>query len=256
MINIMSDKNASALETGKSLLVGYLLAGYPEKEDFLKLISKCETRGIDIFEIGFPSKDPCKDGEIIRNAHLMVDDSVRWEESYWSDIRKAVKQPIWVMGYKSDLIESGFYKMLARKQLIDALVIPDMSFDEHQELALEVAPHKVDVVGFVNPEMNDAELEKCFANTALVYQQLYSGPTGMTVIADDFEETIKKASRHKHVKVFAGFGINTPQRAAQLLNKGFDGVIVGTAMIKNLNHSEQQLLKFVHDLAVAAREVV
>ncbi|HYE09520.1 MAG TPA: tryptophan synthase subunit alpha [Patescibacteria group bacterium] len=254
MINIVSKRNLHVIQNEKKLLVGYLLAGYPQKDSFLKVITNCETAGVDIFELGFPSSDPSSDGEVIKKAHQMVDTSVCSDVNYWNSIRSAVTKPIWVMAYKKDLIDTGFYKTLAEKRLIDALVIPDISFKERQELGAELAPYGVDIVGFVNPEMKDIELEECFSNTALVYQQLYSGPTGMSVISDDFGKILHKARRHKSIKVFAGFGISTPQRVNQLLNDGFDGVIIGTAMINKLNDSVQDLITFINELTATTKK--
>lgn len=254
MKRIVSKRNIDVIEDGKKLLVGYLLAGYPQKESFLKLLTNCEAAGVDIFEIGFPSLDPSNDGEVIQKAHQMVDEVVCSDVSYWAEIRKAVSKPIWVMGYKSDLITTGFYRILAQMELIDALVIPDISFQERQKLSEELAVHGVDIVGFVNPEMQEAELEECFSNTALVYQQLYTGPTGMSVETDNYTEILGKASKYKNTKVFAGFGISTPQRVNQLLNSGFDGAIVGTAMIKKLNASEDELIAFIKELTASVEK--
>jgi tryptophan synthase alpha chain len=250
---ILAKHNIDAIKDGKRLLVGYLVAGYPGKESFLNLISKCEAAGVDIFEIGFPSADPASDGEVIRNAHQMVDPTICSNADYWGLIRKSITKPIWLMGYKKDLIDTGFYRVLAEKGLIDALVIPDMSCDERISMGDELSKFGVDVVGFVNPEMPDRELEMCFESTAIVYQQLYAGPTGMSVEVDDFEGILKKGRTYKHVKVFAGFGISTPERVSYLLKSGFDGVIMGTAMIKKLNDSEKVLLDFIKELNSAAK---
>lgn len=254
MKTIVSKRNINAAKDGKKLLVGYLLAGYPQKESFLKLITNCEAAGVDIFEIGFPSADPSNDGKIIQEAHHMVDDSVCNDANYWMAIRSAVTKPIWVMAYKDDLIDTGFYRILAQKELIDALVIPDINLKERQKLSEELSVYGVDIVGFVNPEMQNADLEECFSNTALIYQQLYSGPTGLPVVSDDYTRILNKARKYKNIKVFAGFGISTPQRVNQLLKSGFDGVIVGTAMIKKLNDSEQELLAFIKELTASTKK--
>lgn len=254
MNKIVSKRNINITKDRKKLLVGYLLAGYPRKEHFLKLVADCEASGMDIFEIGFPSMDPSNDGEIIQKAHRMVDGSVCSDINYWMSIRSAITKPIWVMAYKRDLIDTGFYLILAQKGLIDALVIPDISFQERQKLSEELSACGVDIVGFVNPEMQDAELEECFSNTALVYQQLYAGPTGLSVVSDNYAGILNKARKYKNIKVFAGFGISTPQRVSQLLKSGFDGVIVGTAMIKKLNDSELELIAFVKELAASTKK--
>jgi tryptophan synthase alpha chain len=251
---ILAKRNVEVIKDGKKLLVGYLVAGYPGKEAFLEIISKCEVAGVDIFEIGFPSADPSSDGEVIRNAHQMVDPSICRDEHYWEMVRRNISKPIWLMGYKKDLIDTGFYRVLAEKGLIDALVIPDMNCEEHINLGNETGKYGVDVVGFVNPEMTDSELEICFESTALVYQQLYAGPTGMSVETDDYKDILYKGRMYKHVKVFAGFGISTPERVNQLISSGFDGVIMGTAMIKKLNDSEDELMDFIKELNSAAKK--
>lgn len=254
MNTILASRNFNLIKPENKLLVSYLLGGYPDKESFLKLMRKCDAAGVDIFEIGFPSSNPYSDGEVIKKAHSMVDASICRDESYWKAVRKATSKPIWLMAYKSDLIETGFYKTLAEKGLIDALVIPDMNFEEHQRLGEELSKYKVDVVGFINPNMKDKEIEKCFMDTAIVYQQLYAGPTGMAIKTDDFEDTLRKGLSYRHVSIFAGFGISTAERVRHLLGSGFHGVIIGTAMIKKLNVSEEALIDFIKELKAAVKK--
>jgi tryptophan synthase alpha chain len=253
MIEIASVRNRKALEKGR-LAVGYLLAGFPQKDSFLEILACCEAAGLDIFEIGYPSDNPVADGEVIRQAHASADLSVSTDISYWKRIRESVDRPVWVMAYKKDLIDTGFYKALARDGLADALVIPDATYEQRCSLLNEMKPMGIDVLGFVNPDMDIAEQEACFEDFALVYQQLYSGPTGMTVVTDNYRESLMRARKHKHLRVFAGFGIATPERAAQLLEDGFDGVVIGTAMMSKLNTSKEVLASFVEELGAAVRK--
>ena len=253
MIGIASERNRAAVEKGR-LTVGYLLAGFPQKDSFLDIISGCESAGLDVFEIGYPSDDPVADGEIIRQAHALVDISVRKDISYWKKIRNTVNKPIWVMAYKKDLIDSGFYKTLAQDGLADAFVIPDATYEQRLELLYELKPQGMDVLGFVNPDMDRDEQEACFENFTLVYQQLYSGPTGLSVVTDDYAETLARARMHNNLYVFAGFGISTCERAAQLIESGFDGVIIGTAMMSKLNTSQDELISFVKELGAAVKK--
>ena len=142
---------------------------------------------------------------------------------------------------------------MAEADLADAFVIPDMTPEERYSLAGELAPLGTDVLGFTNPEMSARELEDCFDRFSLIYQQLYAGRTGMPVLAEDFDGPLSRAHTHPHVRAFAGFGISTPQRVAELLSAGFDGAIVGTALMKKLNESPEALYAFVKELKAAAR---
>ncbi|HWQ77886.1 MAG TPA: tryptophan synthase subunit alpha [Anaerovoracaceae bacterium] len=253
MTKLASERNQNCMEKGK-LAVGYLLAGYPDKEGFFDILSDCEAAGLDIFEIGYPSGDPANDGEVIRMAHKVTDLSLQTDLTYWKKIRNTVKAPIWVMAYKKDLIDTGFYRLLAQNGLTDAFVIPDITYEQRLTLQEELRPFQADVLGFAAPDMTVEEQEACFGAFPLIYQQLYSGPTGMSVEAEGYEEILARAKKHGGLRVFAGFGINSAERAAQLLDRGFDGVVVGTAMIAKLNRSKEELTVFIEELQKAVIE--
>jgi tryptophan synthase alpha subunit len=52
----------------------------------------------------------------------------------------------------------------------------------------------------------------------------------------------------------AGFGIDSADRARHLIDRGFDGVIIGTALVKALNESEETMLVLIRDISRALRE--
>ncbi|WP_308752060.1 tryptophan synthase subunit alpha [uncultured Anaerotruncus sp.] len=251
MREIVNPRNLAAVDR-PGLLVGYLLAGYPGREGFLAAAEGCEKAGLDILEVGFPAADPSSDGEVIQHAHTLADHSICRDPSYWQALRRSVDCPIWVMGYRDDLVPSGICRAMAEADAADAFVIPDMTVEERDRLAEELAPLGADVLGFTNPEMSARELEDCFDRFSLIYQQLYAGRTGMPVLAEDFGGPLSRAHTHPHVRAFAGFGISTPQRVAELLSAGFDGAIVGTALMKKLNESPEALYAFVKELKAAA----
>lgn len=243
----VSHKNRTSLKKGK-LTVGYLLAGYPDRDHFIEVLAESENAGLDIFEIGYPSEHPALDGDVIRRSHASADLSVRTDLDYWRKIRNTVKAPVWIMAYKADLIDSGFYRTLAKNGLVDAIVIPDATQECRLALLAELEPLCIDVLGFVTPEMNEKDQEYCFRNFPLIYQQLYSGPTGIPVETSGYGDILDRARKHEGLNVFAGFGIQSADRVSQLLESGFDGVIVGTAMISKLNQSKEALVAFIKEL--------
>lgn len=242
---IKSPKNHQVLKKKGQILVAYMTAGYPDRDDFYDMLQKGEKAGIDIFEIGYPAKNPMADGEIIKLAHQTIDKSISTDLSFWEKVRNAIESPIWLMAYKEDIMEQDFYLTLAREKLIDAIVIPDMTFDERLELKKKLDSYEVDVVGFISPDMEFKEVKQCLDNNTLIYQQLYSGPTGMQLTSYDYTKLLSQVKQYDDVNVFAGFGISTPERVQELLTNGFDGVIVGTAMMKKRMESLKELLRFV-----------
>jgi tryptophan synthase alpha chain len=251
MIKVKSPNNQQILKKNGHILVGYLTAGYPDKESFYETLRECEKAKIDIFEIGYPAKKPLADGEVIQQAHQAIDMTIATDLQFWQRVRNEIESPIWLMAYKDDIMENNFCLELAKEKLIDAIVIPDMTFEERQELETKLVDFEVDVVGFISPDMITEQVQQCLENTALIYQQLYAGPTGMQISSDNYSQILRLAKQYNHINIFAGFGISTPERVNELLRNGFDGVIVGTAMMKKRRNSLKELVNFVELLKEA-----
>lgn len=250
MNRIASERNRRILEQGRQL-VGYFLIGYPGREECINILKKSQDLGVTIFEIGYPAKNAAFDGQVIKDAQKVIDKAVGTDMAYWAKLRETVSQPLWVMGYSGDLVDTGEYLEIAKQGYIDTLVIPDIDFEERTRIAKEVGEYGVDVMGFLNPKSTEAEKEAYFNNFSMIYYQMYAGPTGMNVEADGYADVLERAKKYNGAKVFAGFGINTPKRAKKLIEDGFFGVIIGTEMIKRLNKSEADLYNFIKEVKSA-----
>ncbi len=231
--------------------VGYLTAGYPDEESFLRIAKRCQQEGMHIFEIGYPSLNPYSDGEVIRRAHSAVDPALRENMGFWKRLRQTVSAPIWLMGYTEDLMDTGMYRRLAEAGCVDALVIPDLEHSRRMALKAEMEPFRVEVLGFTSASAAPRENEETLHTYPIIYQQLYSGPTGMQNDSEDYQQLLSHSREVSSSHLFAGFGIGTPQRAKELLQRGFDGVIIGTAIMKRLAQSEEELYAFIRQLVEA-----
>lgn len=237
-----------------NLIVAYLLAGYPNREAFLISLKLVANAGVDIIEVGFPSANPSNDGQVIRDAHKKVDMSIQDDWVYWQKIRNAVDVPLWIMGYQSDLISNPRYEQLVSFSIADAFVIPGLDIDKNLELNEKLKSQGCETLGFVNGQMQEQSIRQVFATHRLIYVQLYVGETGCKAAQDDYEGILQIAKDYPDVYSFAGFGIDSPQRVEQLLNQGFDGVILGTAVIRHQNQSQEALFQFVHEIKSAANK--
>ena len=250
-----NDKSDKLYKKEKKLFVGYLPAAFPTREDFIRIIKNCEKEGIQIFEIGFPSSNPYSDGEVIQNAHRMIDQSIAYDLQFWREVRNSIAQPIWIMGYKDDLIKSGMYLELAKEDLYDALVVPDLNVLEQLKVQEELSKYRVDVVGFIGTEQSKEENIIVLENFPLIYQKLYSGPTGVANNSNQYLELLQEAKKVSRSLIFAGFGIGSCERARELLSSGFDGVIIGTAILSKLLISEQELYTFIKQMEQTVKGV-
>jgi len=248
-----AQRNLDVFSKKKGTLIGYLLAGYPSKLEFLDIMKKCDKSKLDIIEIGLPSLNPYADGETIRNAHIEASKLI--DVKYFAEIRKITDKPIWLMGYKLDIIETKLYLELAKKGLIDALVLPDISDTFRVSLHDEMVQYGVDVLGFVNPNMESDELRSKLENNEIVYEQLYCGPTGSENNGIEYLSMLKASLQVPNLIKIAGFGISTKEKCKELINSGFNGVVIGTEMIRKLNISEDSLIDYINEIGVELQKV-
>jgi tryptophan synthase alpha chain len=82
-----------------------------------------------------------------------------------------------------------------------------------------------------------------------LYTVSVTGTTGeRTALSDAFAGVVARAKAHTRVPVALGFGIATPEHAAQAADAGADGVIVGSRLVRAAGEAA--------DPAAAVREVV
>ena len=252
MSKVSSSRTRQALHCAGRLLVGYLLAGYPSRDGFLEALKCSVDAGLDMVEIGFPSRNPSNDGAVIRAANQAADLSIMDDMDYWNTIRKTIQVPLWIMGYNEELIDTPRCLRLAKAGIADGFVLPELSAKERLLLNEQLEPYGCDVLGFVNPKTSFEDAENCYQNHALVYLQLHLGQTGTKIEQDEFEPLLKLAKERPGVSVFAGFGIDTRERVISLLDKGFDGAIVGTAIVRKQSEALDSLKTYIRHLKSGA----
>lgn len=246
----------------EGLLIGYLVSGDPDPETSLQFIKDGVEAGIDIVELGIPSTEPKLDGPIIQRGHQRAiangTDSTEVIVEQCRTIRNTINNPIWVMGYKTEVVDSGLYVQLAEQGLIDALVLPDCSLEEQARIESEVSGHGVDVVRFVNGGMDDELMRKATEGSSIIYAQSYTGATGSSEAKDDSLAELGKRTREflPDGMLVAGFGLRNPDNVTGVMTSGFDGAVVGTAFVSRLEHGEKNsFIQFIADMKQATKHV-
>lgn len=248
MSRIYSERMKACVEHNCHTLVGYITAGYPDQETFFEILKGCCKRGLSILEVGFPSEDPYVDGEVIKKAHKQVGTALCRDMEFWRRLRREISIPIWLMGYKKDLLGTGVYREMAEENLYDVLVISDTGIQERIGLKEELKEYGIDVAGFISNDDSFHEVADSRREFHIIYQKLYTGPTGEKNNSSDYGELLDYSQMSHQNLIFGGFGITSGSRAKELLDRGFDGVIIGTEMMRRMNRSKEDLYKFVEEL--------
>jgi tryptophan synthase alpha chain len=235
----MSDQIARAFaEHGKAAaLMPYLMGGFPSLEGSRAIGEACLDHGGDVLELGVPYSDPLADGPVIQaagaqalRAGATLDGVLGVGEAL------AQRAPVVLMAYTNLILARGPERLagqLAERGLA-GLIVPDLPLEESEEVLAACDDAGIALVPLVAPTTPDERLGAIGAQArGFLYTVSVTGITGeRTALADRFAEVVARAAAHTEVPVALGFGISTPEQAAQAAAAGADGVIVGSRLVR------------------------
>ncbi len=229
-------KIKSAFENKKAF-IAYLSAGDPDLETTEKLIYEMEKNGADLIEIGIPFSDPVAEGPVIQEADLRALKSGTTTEKIFDmveRIRPNVKIPLVFLTYCNSIFGYGTEKFTQKCEQIgiDGLIVPDVPYEEREELAPFCEKHNIDLIALVAPTSEERVYKIAKASQGFLYIVSSLGVTGVRdKIETDIEGIVKAAKSVSDIPCAIGFGISTPEQAEEMC-KYADGVIIGSAIVK------------------------
>jgi tryptophan synthase alpha chain len=249
-------------QKGQKALITYLTAGDPDLEMTADLVLAAEENGADIIELGIPFSDPLADGPVIQKASLRALNSgttVSGILGCIKNIRTKTQIPIAVMTYYNPIHRYGLkeFAVHAKEAGVDGLIVPDLPYEEGEELYALAKDEGLETILFVAPTSTTERIKKTAElSTGFIYCVSLTGVTGPR---DDLQTGVRELiSRIKDCTdkpVALGFGISHPEQARRAAEMA-DGVIVGSAIVKMIGEKRgEELLKdvgsFVRELKKA-----
>jgi len=203
----------------------YLMAG-PETP---ALAEAAVAGGADLLEIGFPFSDPLADGPVIRLAGeraLARGMRTRACLECLAEVRARVAVPLIPMTYASLLEAWGYARFWADARAAGAtsLIVAD--------LPVEAAP-ELPRVQLVAPTSSDERIALAAERTdGWLYLVSLTGTTGARAsLSSQLSGLVERVRALTEVPVLAGFGIATPEQAAEAAALA-DGVVVGSKAVE------------------------
>ena len=232
----------TAAARGEPALVAFMTAGVPStarfREDLLAVAA-----GADVVEIGVPFTDPMADGMTIQRssqAALKQGVSLRWILEQLDSMQRPAA-PLVLMSYLNPLLQYGYDRLAndASAAGVCGFIVPDLPFDEGDELRAALAATGVALVQMVTPVTTDERLARiCATSEGFVYAVTMTGTTGKSVAApDSVLAYLERVTAASPVPVCAGFGIRTREQVAKLRGH-VAGVVVGSALVEALERGE------------------
>jgi tryptophan synthase alpha chain len=233
------DARFAALKKEKrAALITFITAGDPDPETSAAVLAGLPKAGADIIELGMPFSDPMADGPAIQLAGqraLASGMSLRRTLQLVRDFRAGDDAtPIILMGYYNPIYIYGVDAFLkdAVEAGVDGLIVVDLPPEMDEELCLPALAAGVNFIRLATPTTDDKRLPTVLKNTSgFVYYVSLTGITGMAIANyDAVGQAVARIKRHTSLPVAVGFGVKTPENAADIA-RAADGVVVGTALI-------------------------
>ncbi len=263
---------AALRREGRGALIPFLEAHDPDLATSMAILRGLPAAGADLIEIGVPFTDPMADGPTIQRAAqraLKAGGSLRGALSMVREFRRDDDEtPVVLMGYYNPIFSHGAERFCAEASAAgaDGLIVVDVPPEEADEIEPHARANGLDLIRLVAPTTDEARMPRVLAGTSgFVYYVSIAGITGTrTATAGHLAEAVPRVRRHTDLPVAIGFGIRTPQQAAEAVRVA-DAAVVASALIDTLAagldedgrarpETARQVLDHVRALADAVRE--
>jgi len=259
---------AALRDEGRAGLITFLTAGDPDEERAMAILRGLPGAGADVIELGMPFTDPMADGPSIQAAGLRAlaaGQTMKRTLAMVAAFRRGDDEtPVVLMGYYNPIYIYGVDRFLedALAAGVDGLIVVDLPPEEDEELCLPALAAGINFVRLATPTTDDRRLPAVLRNTSgFVYYVSITGITGAgAATATSVAEAVSRLRRHTDLPVAVGFGIRTPEQAAEVARVA-DAAVVGSALVdrvagalENGGDAGAAVLSLVADLAKGVRE--
>ena len=238
---------------GKKALIPYIMAGDPDLATTEALVPALEESGADLIELGVPFSDPVADGPVIQKAAeraLRQKTSLRAVLGLVRSLRRRTQIPLVLMTYYNPIHQYGGERFAEEAAAcgVDGVIIPDMPPEEAGPWLAAAHPRGLATIFLLAPTSTRERIRlvsRC--STGFIYYVSLTGITGAALKSvSEVRDKIRIIRQESRRPVAVGFGISTPDQAAQLA-RWADGVIVGSAVVRLIASSleDPHLVKIV-----------
>ena len=228
----------SKLSKENKLFIPFIVCGDPDVETTKEIVLSCVKAGADVIELGIPFSDPMAEGPVIMNAYdraIKAGTTTTKVINMLSEIRTQVDIPLVFMTYANVVYayKSGIEDFVkeAAAAGIDALILPDVSFEDKAEFSDICDRYNVDFISLIAPSSEDRIEMIAREAKGFLYCVSSLGVTGVRENIDtDIDSMIQRVRKVSQIPCAIGFGISTPKQAKLMADKA-DGVIVGSGIV-------------------------
>lgn len=245
----------------KKAFIPFITGGDPNLEVTKKLLIAMQEAGADLIEIGIPFSDPIAEGVVIQAADERALAAGCTTDKLFDTV-KAVQDemnvPIVFMTYVNPIFAYGKRKFMKRcvECGIAGVIVPDLPFEEKEELAESCREYGVELVSLIAPTSHDRIRMIAKEAEGFLYCVSSLGVTGVrSEITTNVEDMIDKVREVTDIPCAVGFGIAAPEQAERMAAVS-DGAIVGSAIVKIIAQYGEECVPYVKEYVKKMKDAV
>jgi tryptophan synthase alpha chain len=232
---------ARARDDSRAAQIPNVAAGDPSPASCVPVMLALVQAGADVIELGVPFSDPMADGPVIQRASERA-------LAHGMDLRRVLEMvqafrqtdrttPLVLMGYLNPIEQMGVahFAAAAATAGVDGVLTVDLPFDEEPAHAAALKAAGLDSIFLLAPTSGPERARAVAAQASgFLYYVSVRGVTGAgKVDLADVQAQVQALKNHTTLPVGVGFGVRTPQAAAQIASFA-DAVVVGSAVIEHI----------------------
>lgn len=216
-----------------------------------------------MIEIGIPFSDPTAEGVVIQDANIRALKNGMTTDKAFDVVRRVREKsqvPLAFMTYANPVFHYGYDRFFTKcEELgVDAIIIPDMPFEEKAEMEEPANAHNVALISMIAPTSEERIQMIAKEAKGFIYVVSSMGVTGVrSEIKTDLGAIVESIRKVTDVHCAIGFGISTPEQAKAMASVS-DGSIVGSAIVKIIakygTEAAPELYKYVKSMKDAVGE--
>lgn len=247
----------------RAAFMPFVTAGDPDLAFTRELLPIVAEAGADLVEVGFPFSDPIADGPVIQASYTRALEKHLKLTDLFAMLKEVTGRPAW----KMPLVAMASYSLLFKKgpaAFIDTAkavglsgaVVPDLPVEEAEELSKLAADRDFKLILLVTPTTSPQRAEKVVkACGGFVYVVSVVGITGARDrLPVGLRELLARLRTMTDLPLCVGFGVSKPEHVRELKDIA-DGVIVGSALVKQLERARTDRVAAIAGVKELVREL-
>lgn len=238
------DKKFAALaKEGKKGFIAYIGAGDPSLDETVEIVLELEKAGVDLVELGLPFTDPLADGRVNQASATRALEAGATFDGVMDCVRRIRERsqiPMIFYAYLNTLTARGFEHAMAEAAGagIDGFLILDMPCEEAGPYKGAIQAANLNSIVLITPTTPEKRIAKLVKKAnGFVYCVSREGVTGVQdEVAEGASALVAQIKQHTKLPVALGFGIGTPEQAAEAASYA-DAVVVGSAIVNQFHNN-------------------